>query len=522
MATKRSALRARLGLGCVAGAALLTAGLTGVAGKARAAGVEDAPGGSIALGRAANYVSVRDFMAIWQNPANLAVVLGRDAGLELRLPVFNACFDRARDPEVSYKLEESFNKVCNESKVFPTGNVGYAMSFDNGLGFGVGVFTPASTAKSSFGNDNLVTFEPRAGEVYPITETGTESANRYMLIERNVLAAFLMAGVGYQIIPELRIGLSAGAGFAKVQYKSVSSLSGQTFVDQEVLTNVHVTDWFVPRMTLSAVGSPLPQLDIMFQATFNGDIEASGHVDAEANGIKGAPRGDCRSADPGPHCRVEDAKLRVPFQRAELTLGVRYGFTRPGHNAGPKHDPQVDEIADIEFNAYWSNTANVDAYRLTLYDVDAREPARIDFSSDPAGLPAPLPPNAVIPHRWKNTYGMRLGADYNVLPRLLSVRAGLSYESSAVRTSYMNIDYFPTQKVGIHLGASVMLGMVKVSVAYAHLFYPGLDVGVGDGRLPEVVAIPARPPNPVPARAVNEGSYRMRMDIVSIQGNVRF
>ncbi len=521
MAEKRGAPRARLGR--VAKGLCLVAALGCVAGQAKAAGVEDAPGGTIALGRAANYVSVRDFMATWQNPANLALVLRRDAGLELRLPVLNACFDRFRDPNVDYKPEESFNKVCNESKVFPTGNAGYAMSFDNGLGFGVGVFTPAAIARSRYGDDTLVTFnQGRFDEVYPITETGTESANRYMLLERNVLAAFLMAGVGYQIMPELRVGLSVGAGFATVHYKSVASLTGRTFVDQEVLTDVHVKDMFIPRMTMSVVGSPIPALDLMVQATFNGDIEASGHVDAKANGIQGAPRGDCRSSNPGPHCRVNDVSLRVPYQRVELQFGARYGFNRTGHDHGPKFDPMVDEIGDIELNAYWVNTANVDAYRLNLYDIDARDPARIDFTSDPSGSSSPLPPVAVIPHKWRNTYGFRLGGDYNMLPGLLSLRAGFSYESSAVRTPYMNIDYFATQKIGLHLGASVMLGMVKLSVAYAHLFYPGIDVPVGEGRLPEIVAVPATPPNPVPARAVNEGSYRTRVDIVSLQANVRF
>src|SRR4051794_25177357 len=71
--------------------------------SAQAAGVEDTVSGSIALGRAANYVREADFLATWQNPANLAVVPGADVGLELRLPLLKACFDRARDPGRQYK-----------------------------------------------------------------------------------------------------------------------------------------------------------------------------------------------------------------------------------------------------------------------------------------------------------------------------------------------------------------------------------------------------------------------------------
>ncbi len=524
MAWEHGAPRARR-LACAATVLGLTAAaLSGLAGQAKAAGVEDVPGGTIALGRAANYVAVRDFMAVWQNPANLSLVLDRDAGLEFRIPVLNACFDRFRDPDVEYKSVESFDKVCNEKKVFPTGNVGYAMSFDNGIGFGVGIYTPAANARSRYGDDTLVTFDQgRFDEVYPITETGKQSANRAMMLERNVIAAFLMAGIGYQIMPELRVGLSMGAGFASIHYKSVASLLGRTFVDQEVVTDVHVKDWFIPRMTLSVVGSPISALDLMAQATFTGDIEAEGYLDAKANGIKGAPRLNCRADDPGPHCRVDDVDLRVPYARAELYFGARYGFKRPGQDYGPKSNLSRDEYGDIELDVYWVNTKNIDAYRLKLYEIDDRGPARIDFTSDPRGTPAPLPPQAVIPHHWRNTYGFRLGGDYNLLPGIVSLRGGISYESSGARTPYMNIDYFVTQKVGLHIGGSVQLGdMVKLSVAYAHLFYPGVDVPVGEGRLPEIVAIPATPPNPVPARAVNEGSYRPRLDVVSVQANVRF
>ncbi|MFT3923414.1 MAG: hypothetical protein QM778_12840 [Myxococcales bacterium] len=524
MARDRKALRAKHGFARRARGALLSAAVLGLAARAQAAGVEDAPAGSIALGRAANYVNVRDFMATWQNPANLAVIDKRDVGGELRLPIMNACFDRARNPDKEYKAVESFNKVCNETKVFPTGNLGYAMSFDNGLGFGVGLFTPSGVAKLKFGDDTIVTQNPRPNEQYPITTSGTESANRALLLERNVLAAFLMAGVGYQIMPELRVGVSLGAGFADVNFKNVSSVQGSTFLDPEVLAQVHVKDWFVPRATFSVVGSPIDSLDIMAQVTVNGDINASGHLDAQANGIQGAPRGDCKSTMPGPHCRVNDITLKVPYQRVEVYLGGRYGIVRRGHTHGTKFDPMRDEVGDVELDAYFVNTANVNNYRLTLYDAgNPNDLAKINFSSDPTGAAVALPANANIPHNWRNVYGFRVGGDYNVIPALLSLRAGFSYESSAVRSPYMNLDYFVQQKVGLHLGASVMVGsMVKLTLAYAHLFYGKVNAPVAGGKVPEIAAIPAQPPNDVPAQPVNEGTFRARQDIVSLQGNVKF
>jgi long-chain fatty acid transport protein len=289
-------------------------------------------------------------------------------------------------------------------------------------------------------------------------------------------------------------------------------------VDQEVLTETHVSDWFVPRGTFSVVGKPMESLELMAQLTVTADIVADGHLDARANGIHGAPRGNCRSGDPGTHCRIDDVTLRVPFQRVELYLGARYAHLRPGEG-GARPDPMRDEVWDVELDLYFAQTAHVDAFRLQLYDVPPSAPnaARIDFTSDPSGSPSPLPPDAVIPKEWSNTYGVRIGGDYNVLPGLLSVRAGLSYESRAAPLSYMNIDYWPINKVGIHFGATVAVGIARLSIAYAHLFYEQRTVPVGTGRVPEIVAL-----NRDEAQAVNEGSYSARADIISLQANLRF
>jgi hypothetical protein len=178
-----------------------------------------------------------------------------------------------------------------------------------------------------------------------------------------------------------------------------------------------------------------------------------------------------------------------------------------------------DELWDVEMNLYWVDTGNVDAFRLTLYDVPPSDPraGRIDFTSDPSGSPSPLPPNATIPHRWKSTYGLRVGGDWNIMQSFLAVRAGFSYESSAMRTAYANLDYYPVNRYGLHAGASIVLGIATLSIAYAHIFYNQLNVPVGRGRVPEIVALDRGQ-----AQAINDGHYNARADILSFQGNVSF
>lgn len=488
---------------------------------ARAAGYEDTVGGGVALGRAANYVRANDFMATWQNPANLALVPGRDIGLELRLPIFNACFDRARDPSLEYKPEESFAEVCNETKAFPAGNLGFATSFANGIGFGVGLFTPAGVSKLRFGDDTIVTVGQGdfPDEQYPLTTSGEPSASRYLLLERQVLPVYLMAGIGYAFAPWLRAGLSAGFGIVSISFANVASLTGRTFLDQEVHNDVHVRDGFVPRLTASLAATPLPSVDLMAQVTVNADVVATGHADETANGIRGAPRGDCRAADPGPHCRVDGVELHVPYPRVELYLGARYAQRRSGVTRGPKLEPMHEEVWDVELDLFWVNTSHVDAFTLTLYDVPPSDPdaAKIDFTSDPSGVPSPLPPRANIPHRWRDTWGLRVGGDYNVLRDRFALRAGLAYESRAMRRSYMNIDYWPVDRVSLHAGATAKFGMLKLSLAYAHIFYDATRVGIGEGRVPEIAAVDA-----ALAQPVNEGSYEARADLLSLQANVAF
>src|SRR5688572_19889516 len=110
--------------------------------RAHAAGIEDTVGGAVGLGRAAYFGRVNDFMATLYNPANLAIVPRGDLGLELRLPLLNACYTRFVDPKLynpaagvnEYKqdangnLIESFDRVCNDVLPSPTANLGWAKS----------------------------------------------------------------------------------------------------------------------------------------------------------------------------------------------------------------------------------------------------------------------------------------------------------------------------------------------------------------------------------------------------------
>lgn len=490
--------------------------------RARAAGVEDTVSGTVALGRSAGYVRANDFMAVWQNPANLALVPGKDLGLELRLPVFDACFARAQNPEIAakngYLATESFDESCNSAGPVPAGSLGFALPLPRNFGFGVGLFTPGGVPKLKFGNSdiNAIGINP-ATETVPASAGKRESPGRYLLVDKNVLAAFLMVGAGWAPIDQLRVGVSVGAGAVTVDYTNVTSLLAGTFIDQEFTSRVQVADAFVPRATVSVAATPLAALDLLASFTWTDDISAKGNLDVVANGFDNAPRGDCSDPAPGPNCRAEDVTLKIPYQRYEVLLGARYAQrNKPRARA---LDPINDEVFDIELNALWSQTSHVDAFTLKINEGRA-VPERVTLSSNPTAVPQALPQNASLFHGWKDTYGLRLGGDYNVLPSLLAVRAGVAYESSGVPTKNMNIDYWPLQKYTLSLGATVALQRFKLSIAYAHVFYETVTTPVGEGNVREITAVPG--PKPDSAQAVNEGKYTASLNVVSLQANYTF
>jgi long-subunit fatty acid transport protein len=488
-------------------------GVMSAVATAHAAGVEDTAEGTVALGRQASYARVNDYHALWQNPANLAVLPSKDLGLELRLPFFHGSFERYRNPAYEYLETESFGKVENTGARIPTGSGGFTMPLRRGFGIGVGAFAVPGTSGIEFGNSALNTINVPAQYAAMGTSGARETPGRYLLIDRTVLGAFLMAGVGYSPIPQLRFGVGAGAGLVDVAFKNVSSVTGGDLRDIGVLSDVKVVDGFVPRVTASVAATPIDAIDLFASFTYTDDVSAKGHLDVTGNGYSKSPRGDCSSMTPGTRCRVKDVTLDIPYQRFEVFLGGRYAQRRVKRERAL--DPMKDEIWDVEIDAYWSQTSHVDAYTLRI-----RKPGEmqnISLSTSPTASVIPLPENATLYHGWKDTYGVRLGGDWNVLQDFLAVRAGLGFETKGVPTQNMNLDYWPLQKTTVSIGATVKLGRWKIHAAYARVFNQTVDVKVGEGNVKEVVSL-----SPETAQVINEGKYKSSLDVVSLQGNVSF
>lgn len=519
----------RFARSAIVGASLLVG--ASWASDARAAGIEDTVGGAIGLGRSAYFARVNDFMAVLQNPANLSIVPNGDLGAELRLPILTACYDRQQNPALRYKQTTGMNAgipaehsapVCNELAFSPTANIGWARSYNNGIGWGVGLFTPAAVGNSKYGTDRNVSVSVQPTEPGKVTRhtegDPLQSPTRQMGIERAGVVAHFMLGLAYSPVKQFRFGASAGIGFAEVYNKTMVSAQGGSFADQEVLNEIHVTDKFIPRASASVVVAPVDSLEIFGVITYQDDIKAAGYSDLTANGITGVPRTSCFDPNTGTRCRFSNVKLTVPLATLEATWGIRYARRRVARER--VIDPIKDEVFDIEVDASWAQTSNVDSFDLYLHGVMRGAPGApgIRFSNAPGATASFIRNDTKIPKNWKDTWTVRAGSDINVIPGKLSLRFGASFATAAVLPEYMNIDYLPVRKIGAHAGLTFVLAEnYHISLAYAHLFFQKNIVKVGTGMVKDIAsALEAA------ATGVNEGTFTGGLDVLTAQFNARF
>jgi len=172
-------------------------------------------------------------------------------------------------------------------------------------------------------------------------------------------------------------------------------------------------------------------------------------------------------------------KLQIPM---EAKLGLRFHLPRkevtdaPGWSTRPGRkvrDPMSQDIFDVEVDFTYANNSAVQNLQLGF------NPG-IGIKGTPSGTQVPV--NGDIPYNWKDVFGVRLGGDVVAVPNVLSVRAGGFYETKGQDDQYLSLAFDLAQKLGLSAGATVRLGPVDISAAFAHTFYGTLNNG-GNGKV---------------------------------------
>jgi hypothetical protein len=229
---------------------------------------------------------------------------------------------------------------------------------------------------------------------------------------------------------------------------------------------------------------PVDAIDIVLAFRWQEGIDAQGTQDLETGVFD-------PNFDPFTTKNIEVKSLRIDMPW-KLRAGLRYAdrlAPRPTGTGSEEtdfasgdtlHDPLQDERFDVEVDvAYEINS------RFKEQVIEYGQGGRINFraagSETLSFTPYPVPevPRTVIQKQWRDQISVRVGGTYNVLPGMLGLSAGAHYETRGVDPDYMQIDFFPLQRVGLHGGVIVRVAnAIDLVFSYAHIFQEELVVAL--------------------------------------------
>lgn len=449
--------------------------------------------GSEQMGRGGAWVArASDPLATVYNPAGLAGQPSR-VTIQSNILFHETCFTRLQaagdtslDPLVG--PDGRYPRVCNDVAPFPNPQIGATFGVTDRLGIGVAVVAPAMA-----GDKRWPEFIEHDGQ-------RRAAPQRFMLTKQGGIILFPTVGVGYEVVDDLRLGLSFGWGIAKVKNAAatVALNSGGQTSDNDIRANLQVRDYFVPRVSAGGIWSVTPYLDVAGWYQLTDAIRARGDV-GTATSYYGAAnaRGDdsnvgygdtifedCgtgRAQDAGKCGAGDNARMKLVLPM-EAKIGVRYHRPRRAEGADGsterkvhRRDPLATDLFDIELDLTWANNSALEALEVR-FPGDASGGGKLPVS----GINSEIPPNADQPRHYRDVFGVRLGGDVNVLPDRLALRAGAHFETSAERAQFQHIDFPASQRIGFALGATYRLRLTKdpartdaleIMLGYGHTFF---------------------------------------------------
>jgi long-chain fatty acid transport protein len=526
------------------------------------AGGFELPGaGTRALGRGgAFHARADDPMALLFNPANLSAMPGYQVYLTGGIAWFDACHQRTSTPTNTYAdapvsgtgdtyftptySDAAWPRQCNTGGPGPLLSLGATFELMPGLGVGVGVVAPNGVGHGSWAEDTDYYTSNRTDGGMPLE---VPPAERYVLLTQNQLFLYPTVGVGYSPVSWLRFGASFQWGLGVLNFTNMVVPAPGEHPATDVRARLDAHDYFVPGVIASVHFVPHDNLDVMLGFRWSDAVRAEMET-LLTYGWYGLGTEDGSVAGPVPTVtRLPNGELTVG-QPYSFQLGIRYAqriTPRPRDPSqverlsGRIEDSMSNEWFDIELDLVYERNSQIG-------DIHARMPESpmLAVRTSPGGGGAvstssiPLPRDIYLPHQWNDQWSLRLGGDWNPIPGLLSLRLGASIETSAYDSSlvfsdndakrYVNLDFIPAFRVGIHGGLTVRLGRLDVSLAYAHVFQETVEIGAPSAacnmdqanctpdmaQLRQVSAL-----NPETASIANAGIYEVDYDLLTLGVN---
>jgi long-chain fatty acid transport protein len=448
---------------------------------ARATSAEEFPdNGSEQMARGGAWVArASDPLATFYNPAGLA---GQATRLTLQgnISSQHTCFTRvkaANDTTAdAVAAGGTYPQVCSSGGFFPDPQLAFAYQISPRLTVGIAVLGPSAVGATS----------------WPELQGTQPSPQRYLLISSNALLLVPTIGVGWEATDGLRLGASFIAGTApSIDFVNAApglNEDGAVPQNNDIRNELKVKAPFIPGFVLGAIWSPASDLDVAATFKWMDSIHAKGDVQTQANyfgpdkskvvfGDTSEPY--CYTLAPGqptpataPCGKGDNGSVTVPIPM-EAKLGVRYHKIRSIPYDGHVRDPMAQDVFDVEADFTYANDS-------AFQNLQIRFPDGIPANPGLAG--STIPPNADVPHKYHDVFGVRVGGDYNLLPDQFTLRAGAFFETQAANSVYQNIDFDAADRIGVAGGVQYRIRMgaekqraLDLMAGFGHVFFGTLS-----------------------------------------------
>ncbi|MCC6904130.1 MAG: outer membrane protein transport protein [Polyangiaceae bacterium] len=466
-----------------------------------------------------------DPIAGYYNPAALATQ-ATGFGIGLNLAFQSICFQRANadgsdvGPSDGFTSQGlTYTEVCNANAGHPNliPNVAFAYRASEKLGLGLSIVPPSSFGQVEW-PDRVTPPSNPGGRTEPIP-----SAQRYLSLYTKGTILFPTLSVGYSLTDRLHVGVGFVAGIALLEFRSMSMSNVEAGNARDNFTGdsrsaVKAKDLFVPGVVASALFEATDHLDLAAWYRYSDKVRAKGDLEVTAQYYNAAGQRNSK-AEPtlSRDQKGADAAKIVLTIPMEARVGARWHMPlRPptGLDAerfrNDRHrvrDPLRDDLYDCELDLTWANNGSADKTEIRFAD-----------GIFVANL-GTVPTNADRPTGWRDSFGARLGMQYNLRRNLVGLRTGTWVETSAVKEEYLSVTSVPALRGGVAVGMVLRIQSVDLETGYQHVWNAGLD-NDGNGKQRAIAATGS--PDNRSYHAVNGGSVTQHANVFSLGAVTRF
>ncbi|MFO0662602.1 MAG: outer membrane protein transport protein [Polyangiaceae bacterium] len=450
--------------------------------SAEAGGLYFSDRGVKPLGRGGAWVAgANDIGATWYNPAGLA-----DAGDSFLFDGswlhYSAEFKRkvqVADSAGTLRTYE-YPEVNGSTPILPIPTLGISKAFgkEKQYTFAFSLLAPYTAISS-----------------YPATIDGRPAASRYSLISMDG-SALVLAGGFFAWKANNWLKLGAGLQALAGSFRSTTVFNANP-ADRLIGAPEDPTYDTTAEINASPIFAPSGSLGVTIEPNenwrFGGAFQLPFWISAPATNRFRLP--NAALFDRATH---EGDEVSVSFKLpAIMRFGVEY---RKDLEKNKRFKAEVSYVHE-----FWSmhDAINIDPKNIKLIGV--------------TGFPSPFSvPPLSIPRNFQDSHSFRLGGEYMfpVGQYRLEVRAGVSFETSAIPRPYVTPLTIDANKVTGAIGGGLYIGeRWRLDAVYAHIFAFNVEVSPTEAAVPKISPVSG---NPTRFEPINAGSYSARADVIGL------